>query len=118
MSEFMAILAASTRRSILANQLGLAKARYHDALRVGYKGGLFEATDQFIATVAIKIDQYEDWGIVIVDINDIPIHIEFKETADFLKKLIEANAIAGRSYLMEYNKLSEAVVEDLIKGDQ
>ncbi len=46
--EVSELLAASTKRAIMLNQIDLARKRYEELLRVGFGGGVFVADDLFV----------------------------------------------------------------------
>ncbi len=112
------LIAASARRAITANQIDLAKDRYNELIRVGYKGGLFEATDMFLSVLWMNSETNNGWGMLIMDQRGHPIHLTADEGLELWRKAKEANLLAGRAYLMEYEKIVSSSKEALIKGDE
>jgi len=115
--EFNNLIEASARRAITANQIDFAKSRYRDLIRVGFMGGLFEATDTMVSIMTTKIDRDNGWGMIVMDIREHPIGMNSDEARKLYGLLVEANSAAGRAYLMEYKAIKNSTKAELIKGE-
>ena len=112
------LVAATTRRAVISNQIEQARYRYRDLLRIGFKGGLYEATDATIASLHVKMQTPgRDAELVLTDSLEMPFLLSMLDCVHLMEALVEANAVASREYLSETQRIVAASKEDLIKED-
>lgn len=109
------LLVANSRRAIMENQLSLAKSMRDIDLRVGYKGGLFEASLSFLVALKYQITEPGKWGAVLLDMNDIPIGLNAAELIELHNRCSVTHDAVMRAYYANYTRIVGSTKEDLVK---